>query len=63
MKQYRMSMEKLQKVFRQRKYGADPEDLTIADMEATGEVWEGECFGHYFDRHKSVLDLYEEVVA
>lgn len=63
MKEYRMSIERLEAVYRQRRYGGDPGDITIADMEATDEVGEQETFAAYFDRHKATLDLYEEARA
>ena len=63
MKQYRMSIERLEAVYRQRRYGSDPGEITVADMEATDEVRDGETFGAYFDRHCDVIDLYEEVGA
>lgn len=59
-KEMRMTLEQLQNVYRYRANKSLYLGVTIEQMEATKEPYENETFGEYYDRHKGILDLYEE---
>ena len=62
LKQYRMTYQQLQNVYRYKAFNTLNLDVTIEQMEATDEVRDGENFCDYYDRHKESLDLYEETI-
>jgi hypothetical protein len=55
-----MSMRRLRAVYRARQTGWYPDIVTVEDMEATKELYWGETFGSYYERHRDILDIFEE---